>query len=181
MARNARHAVLVFLLGVSHAEAFFSPAGRPFRRRASSVVDETYCAAANRGVVSVASRKLRGEQDVFPPHFQSDETVAWVQLLLDSFEETFDGQSLIRGLNRESLSPEEQARQVAVADVAVVSHDFLRSADDPIFIYGARERMTNNVVRAPQDFVSACTYIHEVISIASLALLLLCPVGPDWL
>ena len=154
MTRSGRRALLVFVLGVSHAEAFFCAAANPFRRRANTALVEEQQRNRAAGITSTAcfegrdvghaSPRLEGEQDVLPPHFRSADSVAWVQLVLDSFEETFDGQPLIGGLDRESLSPEEQARQVALADVAVVSHDFLRSADDPIFIYGARKRMAKN-------------------------------------
>lgn len=151
MARNARHTVLVFLVGISCAEAFLCAAVSPFRRRADTGMvhqKSNDCAAASTTCIfagrdaSSASPKPEGEQDELPPHFQSDDSVAWAQLMLDSWEETFAGQSLIRGLDRQSLTKEEQARQVAVADEAVVSHDFLRSADDPIFIYGEREKMS---------------------------------------
>lgn len=183
MARNGLHALLVILLGISHAEAFFCAAAGPFRRRgnaAAAAAGQNYCPAATttccqgRGV-SDSSPRLEGEH-VLPPYFQSAATVAWVQLMLDSFEETFDGESLIRGLDRESLCSEEQAREVAVADVAVVSHDFLRSADDPIFIYGASKRMAN------KDHIRSLVAYHlcrllkglsySVISLAGLGLAL---------
>lgn len=161
MARNGRHAllVLIFLFGVSHAGAFFCAAAGPFRRisnTALALVNRGYSAAAKststststtcfegRGVsgVSDASSRFEGVQGALPPHFQSADSVAWVQLVLDSFEEAFDGQALMPWLDRESLSPQEQARQVAVAEEALISHDFLRNADDPIFIYGARKNI----------------------------------------
>lgn len=180
MARNGRHAVLIFLLGIRHAEAFFCAAASPFRRRANTVVlvgQQNNCAPAIDPCfgVSDASPKLEGEQGVLPPHFQSVASVAWVQLMLDSFEETFAGQPLIRGLDRESLGREEQARQVAVADVAVVSHDFLRSEDDPIFIYGAKKRMANILIRA-----FMCSLCKSMVSFFQ-HVFLACFQGRDWL
>lgn len=159
MTGNGRHALLVFLLGVSHAEAFFRSAATPFRRRAMVREQSTSTACFEGRGVGDASPRLESEQDVLPPHFRSADSVAWVQLMLDSFEETFAGQPLIRGLERESSSPEEQARQVAVADVAMVSHDFQRSADDPIFIYGARRRMADSKIG---KLVHVCSAVHIV-------------------
>lgn len=57
--------------------------------------------------------------------------------MLDSYEDAF-GHGLIDGLDRGKASPEEQASVVAGWSCGLVSHDFLRDAEDPIFIYGTR-------------------------------------------
>ncbi|CAM9553087.1 unnamed protein product [Ectocarpus sp. 12 AP-2014] len=75
------------------------------------------------------------EEEMLPAQSKGPATVAWVQLMLDSFEDTF-GRGIIDGLDREKLSPEEQEREIDRSDVPIVSHDFLRNAEDPIFIYG---------------------------------------------
>ncbi|CAN0242010.1 unnamed protein product, partial [Ectocarpus sp. 13 AM-2016] len=75
------------------------------------------------------------EEGMLPAQSKGPATVAWVQLMLDSFEDTF-GRGIIDGLDREKLSREEQEREIDRSDVPIVSHDFLRSAEDPIFIYG---------------------------------------------
>ncbi|CAM9451613.1 unnamed protein product [Ectocarpus sp. 6 AP-2014] len=75
------------------------------------------------------------EEDMLPAQSKGSATVAWVQLMLDSFEDTF-GRGIIDGLDREKLSPEEQEGEIDRSDVPIVSHDFLRNAEDPIFIYG---------------------------------------------
>lgn len=75
------------------------------------------------------------EEEMLPAQSKGSATVAWVQLMLDSFEDTF-GRGIIDGLDREKLSPEEQEREIDRSDVPIISHDFLRNAEDPIFIYG---------------------------------------------
>lgn len=55
--------------------------------------------------------------------------------VLASFEDAF-GYELIDGLDRSTASPEETARVAARWQCGLVSHDFLRSVEDPIFIYG---------------------------------------------
>lgn len=143
---------LAILLGERPGVVAFFGAAFPNLFRDSNNVTRPRCShllAAARGggdgrsdqsnASSPPQPSLKGDEDeVLPPHFQTDATVAWVQLVLDSFEETFAGEVLVEGLDREFLSPSEQAREVAVADVAVISHDFLRNAEDPIFIYGRR-------------------------------------------
>lgn len=69
-----------------------------------------------------------------PPHYTSASSVSWVQKILDSHEDEFGGQPLV---GREGACEMEQARRVATAQFAVISHDFLRNAEDPIFVYGA--------------------------------------------
>lgn len=70
-----------------------------------------------------------------PAHFVSERIVSWLQLILDSYESEVDGgEPLIP--DRATGSEEEQARQVAKLPVAILSHDFLRNSEDPIFIYG---------------------------------------------
>lgn len=76
-----------------------------------------------------------GEAGSLPPHFTSSPTIALVQHVLNSFEQEFDGQPLINGMDRGKLSKEEQARRMATAPFALVVHDH-GCADDPIFIYG---------------------------------------------
>lgn len=140
------------VLGIGHVVAFFGAASpRLFRIRPVSTCARTrwpctnLAAATGGGDISNGSNPLpppqpplREEDEVLPPHFHTGATVAWVQRILDAFEENFPGEELMEPTRRKLLNPEEQARELAVADAAVISHDFLRSADDPIFIYGRR-------------------------------------------
>lgn len=132
MAPSGCHVVLaVLLLGTNQVAAFLGAPLASFRRRPGYMPH-----SSSNAVGHEKSPAGSPEQEVLPSHFQSAASIAWVQQILDSYEETFDGQSLIPSLDRTRLSPEEQAREVALADVAVVSHDFLRNAEDPMYIYG---------------------------------------------
>ncbi len=125
----------VLMLGTNHVAAFL---GAPPAPPASCGRRPAGRLAPHSSAVSHARSPTGGsEQEILPPHYQSVASVAWVQQILDSYEENFGG-CLIQGLDRKILSAEEQAREVALADVAVVSHDFLRNANDPIYIYGKR-------------------------------------------
>lgn len=60
-----------------------------------------------------------------------------MQLILDSWESEVSGdEQLIPGRGRDGDDVVEQARRLADLPVVVISHDFLRNAEDPIFIYG---------------------------------------------
>lgn len=78
-----------------------------------------------------------------PSCFTSEATIAWVQQILASWDNEYGqgdggdggGDGGLIG-TREDVDEAEQARRLAAAPFAVVSHDFLRDAHDPIFIYG---------------------------------------------
>lgn len=75
--------------------------------------------------------------DLLPDHFISEATVAWVQLMLDSWEsQVLGGEPLIPDRSGSSSTEVQQAQQLANLRYAVVSHDFLRNKEDPIFVYG---------------------------------------------
>lgn len=78
------------------------------------------------------------DDDELPDYFTSEATVAWVQLMLDSWEskKAAGGEPLIPNRGSSSSTEVQQARQLANLQYAVVSHDFLRNKEDPIFIYG---------------------------------------------
>lgn len=79
-----------------------------------------------------------GGEDPLPPHFTSASTVAWTRLMLDSYENEYH-EPLLDSFDREAGGrdyDDERARRLATAPFGVASHDFHRSAEDPIFIYG---------------------------------------------
>ncbi|CAM9889176.1 unnamed protein product [Scytosiphon promiscuus] len=133
----------LFLLSGRHrvAALFFPAAPHAFHQRANACGARCYF-PVNRRAISTAfapAANSNSERDVretpIPAHFTTASTTAWVQQVLDSFEEAF-GHGLIDGFDRGESSPEEQARVAARWPCGLVSHDFLRSAEDPIFIYG---------------------------------------------
>lgn len=77
-------------------------------------------------------------EDPLSPHFTSSSTVAWTRLVLDSYQNEYR-EPLLDGLDCDVVERDydvERARRLATAPFGVISHDFYRSAEDPMFIYG---------------------------------------------
>lgn len=95
---------------------------------------KTQASVQHSSTTSNGSATAEGRGDTLPAHFVAEPVVAWVQQMLNSYRDEF-GEELM-GENSGGMSAHEQVQRVAMAPFAVVSHDFLRDADDPIFIYG---------------------------------------------
>ncbi|CAM9926227.1 unnamed protein product [Ectocarpus fasciculatus] len=143
------HVLALLALGAGRALAFLGAASpnSALRRRDGGAVATLVrpshvpnCSQPGGGVADALPPQrppstTEREEEMLPAQSKGSATVAWVQLMLDSFEDTF-GRGIIDGLDREKLSPEEQEREVDRSGVPIVSHDFLRNAEDPMFIYG---------------------------------------------